>query len=287
MRRGPSLGACLGACLVVTAGCGTKSRSHAAASSVRAVQVRGYSIAAKCTGSNRGKSPTVVLIPGLATPLTTFSFIQTRLSSLTRVCSYDPPGEGASSKPRTTLTLADSAAILHELLLKLGASARGVVLVGHSIGGPVAAKYASQYRAGGEVKALVLLDATPPSIIAKTERLIAPEAGGPAAEFRRGIISLVAGNDPLRLAVSGVPLPSIGNVPLIVVRHGRPIFSAIPKYARRLELLWANGQRQWLRLSTRSELVIARHSGHLIYLDQPSLTLRLIRQAIAEAQSGS
>jgi pimeloyl-ACP methyl ester carboxylesterase len=287
MRRGPLLGACLGACVIVAAGCGTAPRSHVAASSLRAVEVRGYSITAKCTGSNRGKSPTVVLIPGLATPLTTFSFIQTRLSSATRVCSYDPPGEGTSSKPRTTLTLADSAAILQQLLLKLSASAHGVVLVGHSIGGPVAATYASRYRAGGEVKALVLLDATPPSLIPKTEQLISPDARGPAAEFRRGIISLVAGNNPLRLAVSGAPLPSIGNVPLIVVQHGQPIFSAIPKYTRRLELLWANGQRQWLRLSTRSRMVIARDSGHLIYRDQPSLTVRLIRQAIAEAESGS
>jgi pimeloyl-ACP methyl ester carboxylesterase len=249
--------------------------------------VAGYSITTKCTGSNRGKFPTVVLIPGLATPLATFTFIQSRLSGVTRVCSYDPPGEGTSSKPRSTLTLADSAAILHELLLKLGTSARGVVLVGHSIGGPVAAKYASQYRAGGQVKALVLLDATPPSLIANTERLIAPDARGPAAEFRRGIIGLVAGNNPLRLALSGAPLPSIGNIPLIVVQHGRPIFSAIPNYTRRLELLWAGGQRQWLRLSTRSQMVIARHSGHLIYLDQPSLTLRVIRQAIAEAESNS
>jgi pimeloyl-ACP methyl ester carboxylesterase len=159
--------------------------------------------------------------------------------------------------------------------------------VGHSIGGPVAATYASRYRAGGEVKALVLLDATPPSLIPKTEQLISPDARGPAAEFRRGIISLVAGNNPLRLAVSSAPLPSIGNVPLIVVQHGQPIFSAIPKYTRRLELLWANGQRQWLRLSTRSRMVIARDSGHLIYRDQPSLTVRLIRQAIAEAESGS
>jgi hypothetical protein len=30
-------------------------------------------------------------------------------------------------------------------------------------------------------------------------------------------------------------------------------------------------------------MVIARNSGHSIYLDEPSLTLRLIRQAIREA----
>ena len=52
---------------------------------------------------------------------------------------------------------------------------------------------------------------------------------------------------------------------------------------QRLEAIWAAGQRMWLRLSTRSRMVIARSSGHSIYLNQPSLTLRLIRQAISEA----
>jgi hypothetical protein len=66
-----------------------------------------------------------------------------------------------------------------------------------------------------------------------------------------------------------------------VVRHGRPIFDGVGRYAKRLETIWADGQRRWLRLSTRSAMVIARRSGHAIYLDEPSLTLHLIRGAIS------
>ena len=82
---------------------------------------------------------------------------------------------------------------------------------------------------------------------------------------------------------SGEP-PPIGNLPLLVVRHGRPIFAGVTGYARQLEAIWAQGQRAWLGLSPRGRLVLARRSGHPIYLDQPSLTLRLIRRVVSGAR---
>jgi pimeloyl-ACP methyl ester carboxylesterase len=94
---------------------------------------------------------------------------------------------------------------------------------------------------------------------------------------------IASGDNPERLVLSAAPMAPIGNVPVTVVRHGRSIFSAVPKYGRRLEAIWAQGQRLWLRLSPRSRLVVAPHSGHAIYLDQPTLTLQLIRQAISQA----
>ncbi len=237
----------------------------------------------KCTGPARASSPTVVLLAGLTEPLTTFTFVQDRLSAQTRVCSYDRPGEGSSPGPKTTQTLADSARLLHDLLSGLHLAPRGIILVGHSLGGAIAAQYASQYRRSRQVKALVLLDATPVGFASDVQKLIPAGAKGVVGEMRRVNVAIAVGNNPERLVLSAAPLAPIGNVPLIVVRHGRPIFAAVPKYGPRLESIWQAGQHTWARLSTSSRIVVARRSGHAIYLDQPSLTLRLIRQAIAQA----
>jgi pimeloyl-ACP methyl ester carboxylesterase len=237
----------------------------------------------KCTGAGEGKSPTVILLPGLTQPLSTFSVIQHRLSGVTRVCSYDRPGEGSSPKPRSKQTLADSARLLHDLVSALHLAAHGIILVGHSLGGTVAAQYASQYRRGHQVKALVLLDATPVGFARELQKLIPPRAGGFAGEMRSGNRAIASGDNPERLVLTAAPIPPMGNVPLTVVRHGRPIFGAVPKYAHRLENLWAHDQRRWLRLSSRSRMVVAKRSGHSIYLDEPSLTVQLIRQAISTA----
>jgi pimeloyl-ACP methyl ester carboxylesterase len=271
------------------AGCGSASHapSHSAGGSSHVVRVDGYSVTVKCTGATRGVSPTVILLPGLTQPLTTFTFIQHRLSSVTRVCSYDRPGEGSSPKPKRKQTLADSARLLHDLLAALHIGSHGIILAGHSLGGTVAAEYASQYRRSHQVKAVVLLDATPLRFESELQRAIPPGATGFAGEMRRGNRLIVGGDNPEKLVLRAVPMPPIGNVPLTVVRHGRHIFGEVPKYAHRLETIWRAGQRMWLRLSSRSRMVIARSSGHSIYLDQPSLTLRLIRQAISEGSRRS
>lgn len=290
--RAISAGASLlaaGACL---AGCGSAARSGPtvqsttsnAAGALQTVRISGYPVIAKCTGSMHATTPTIVLLPGLTKQLTTFTFIQHRLSSLTRVCSYDRPGQGTGAKPATKQTLADNAAVLHRLLARLDVVRHGVILVGHSVGGLIAAKYASQYRGLHQVRAVVLLDATPPSLVGRTLRLIPPGAQGPAGQYRISTADFRTGDNPERLVLGNTPLPPIGNVPLIVVQHGRPIFAGVTGYGRQLQQIWSEGQRAWLRLSSRSRMVIARKSGHLIYLDQPALTLALIRQALTEAR---
>jgi pimeloyl-ACP methyl ester carboxylesterase len=225
-----------------------------------------------------------MLLAGLTEPLTTFTFIQNRLSRVTRVCSYDRPGEGSSPKPKRTQTLADSARLLHALVSELQLGSHGIILVGHSLGGTIAAGYASQYRKSHQVRAVVLLDATPVGFASAVQKLIPPTATGASGGTRSENRAIASGVNPERLLLKPLSMLPIGNVPLTVVRHGRPIFDYVPQYARRLESLWARGQRMWLRLSSASRMVVARSSGHLIYLDQPSLTLKLIERAIAEAK---
>jgi hypothetical protein len=255
----------------------------AALSATRSVRVDGYSVTAKCTGRATGSTPTIVLLAGEDDPLSRFSRIQSKLSSLTRVCSYDRLGEGTSSRPRTDQTLADSAAVLHKLLARLHVASHGVVLVGHSLGGLIGARYASLYHS--QVKALVLLDASPPSVEAKVKTLIPSGAPGLAGVVRREITGLASGHNAERLVFTDTPLPSIGSIPLTVVQHGVQIYAAVPQYEEALQKIWSDGQQQWLAVSSDSRMVVAKKSGHYIYLNQPSLTLSLIKQALSEGRA--
>jgi pimeloyl-ACP methyl ester carboxylesterase len=268
----------------LAAACG--SASHASSTSPggspETVHVDGYSLTVKCSGATK-RSPTVVLLAGLTQPLSTFTVIQGRLSSVTRVCSYDRPGEGASPRPRNKQTLADSARLLHDLLTSLDVAQHGIILVGHSLGGAVAAEYASRYRRSHEVKAVVLLDATPVGFASELKQLIPAGTTGIAGEVRSVNGAMASGDNPERLVLNAAPMRPIGSIPLTVVRHGQPIVATVPKYAQRLEAIWVQGERAWLHLSSRSRMVVARDSGHAIYLDQPVLTLQLIRAAISNA----
>ena len=75
-----------------------------------------------------------------------------------RVIAFDLPGSGRSGKPRRAYTLEFLAQALDRLLHALGVDR--VHLVGHSLGGAVAARYALDHP--GRVERLVLLGAAVP-----------------------------------------------------------------------------------------------------------------------------
>jgi len=263
--------------LLLLVGLGAYGGAASASSDPGRITVHGQHVAISCTGHSAPGTPTVVLLAGMPDPLTIFGSLQTQLSERYRVCAYDRLGEGASESPARAQTLRDSAQILHGVVRQLGIHGRDdVVLVGHSLGGLVAAEYAHRFR--NDVHALVLLDATPPSVVQGVLNLIPADETGIAAEVRGGMSALVSGNNPERLVYDGQPVGSL-DVPVTVVEHGLPIFSAVPDYGADLQRLWSAGQRQWLASASDGQLVTAQESGHYIYLDQPQLTVDLITQA--------
>jgi pimeloyl-ACP methyl ester carboxylesterase len=155
-----------------------------------------------------------------------------------------------------------------------------VVVVGHSLGGLIAATFAHQYPT--QVAGVVLLDATAPSVSTAIAKLIPATATGAPAAVREevGAFSSAATN-PEKLVSDGSPVGSLGAVPLTVVQHGKPIYAPVPTYGTRLQTIWATGQHQLAALSSTSKSVTARRSGHYIYLDQPALATKLIENATA------
>jgi len=153
-------------------------------------------------------------------------------------------------------------------------------VVGHSLGGLIAAQFAHQYP--GRVAAVVLLDASAPSVGSAIESMIPASATGIPAQVRTEVGSLAsATTNSEGLVYAGQPIGSLGAIPLTVVEHGQQIYRAVPRYGNQLQVIWAKGQQQWAGLSSNSKLVTATSSGHYIYLDQQALSVQLIEHATA------
>ena len=251
-----------------------------AGAGARTVRVDGYRLAVDCTGSG---PRTVILLSGFGDAYPIWAGIQRDLSRTARVCSYDRPGEGHSSAPRGPQTLASEARLLHSLLGVLGIHGR-VVLAGHSLGGDIAAYYAQRYSR--QTAAAVLFDATPIGFLQYTLQVIPSSATGLALALRQEAVSTTTGANSEHFTLTGTDwvIPgSLGGIPLAVAEHGKDIFAGTGRYDARLQQRWARGQRHWAVLSRRSTVVVASHSGHYIYLDQPQLALSLIRGVIRDS----
>ena len=118
----------------------------------RLVDIGRYRLKINCAGSG---SPTVVLDSGLGDLLSEWRPVQLRISSFTRVCSYDRAGYGESDAgpfPRTSLQISRE---LHTLLQNAGEHPP-YILVSHSFGGYNVRIFNGKFP--NEVVGIVLVD---------------------------------------------------------------------------------------------------------------------------------
>ncbi|HEY3686054.1 MAG TPA: alpha/beta fold hydrolase [Streptosporangiaceae bacterium] len=258
---------------------GSKSR-HAPISGTKKIKVDGRSVNVSCSGRPAKGRPVIVLMAGYGDALTKLAGIQKTLSEKDLVCSYDRLGEGASDKPAGPQTYASTGKILTGVIARV-AGGRPVVLAGHSLGGAIAARYAPAHR--DRVTGLVLLDATSPTAVADTTRLIPKSAKGLAGEVRAELAAINSGQNQERLKATDSTVRSAGAIPVEVVKHGKKYLSAVPHYGPVLERIWTKGQHEWLPISTRSHYTVAGRSTHYIYVDQPALTVKTIQHVTTQA----
>ncbi len=119
----------------------------------RLVDVGGHELHLHCSGEG---TPTVILESANIGWSLYWTKVQSDLSSLTRVCSYDRAGLGWSERGPSPRTGRQIAKELHTLLARARISGP-YILVGHSIGGFVTRLYRESYRE--DVVAMVLVDA--------------------------------------------------------------------------------------------------------------------------------
>jgi pimeloyl-ACP methyl ester carboxylesterase len=229
-----------------------------------------------CEGQRHG--PAVILDAGLFRDSTDWRLVQPDVARFTQVCSYDREGLGRSvvdkgAKPETEC--ADEQ--LEDLKNLLAAHVKPpYILVGHSGGGPRVRRYTRKYP--DEVAGLVFVDSAHEEQVWRFQAIDPRSVQGPPA-------------DPERVKCGG-GLPYTGerlvwhtDKPLIVLEHGIPLTFDAPLAAHAAEFNAAvdNMAKDLASRSSRSQLRIAKNSGHDIMLDEPQIVVQAIRDVWQEA----
>jgi pimeloyl-ACP methyl ester carboxylesterase len=227
------------------------------------VDIGGYRLHMHVEGEGR---PTVVLDAGAGGIGLTWELVRPAIAKVTRVIAYDRAGLGwsdPSPKPRTADVLAEE---LHTLLHNAKIEGQ-YILVGHSLGGPVARQFAAKYPY--EVAGLVMVDsaheqqvkyfperlvkmaismmgmmsvmklmsrlglfALKPSLISLDDKgRLSPEL---AAQLRGVMASSEHHTEALIAETQSVsrartqPVSDLGDLPLTVISHGQLDANAVP-----------------------------------------------------------
>ncbi|MEU6711406.1 alpha/beta hydrolase [Nonomuraea sp. NPDC046802] len=247
------------------------------------IDVGGRLVNVSCSGDPEKGKPVIILMHGGGDGLDKMAAIQKTLSQKNRVCSYDRLGAGASDQPDGPQTFTSTGKVLTGVLDRVAGDGP-VVLAGHSLGGLIAARYAPDHQ--DRVKGLVLLDTTSPTMVEDITKAIPESATGPAAEVRTQNLAIFQGQNPEKLVITDGKVRSAGNIPVEVIKHGKPYLAAVPQYGPRLEQAWTAGQRKWLELSGSSKLSTAANSGHYVYVDEPDVAVQAIERVTSQANSG-
>lgn len=124
------------------------------------VEVEAGVLRGACEGVREPDSPAIILVPGLGNPGSQLSAFQDALSDAALVCTYDRPGVGASPPGTASSTFAGAVEDLESLLV--GAEiAPPYILVGQSLGGAIALRYAQTHP--NEVSGFVAMNPVPPA----------------------------------------------------------------------------------------------------------------------------
>ena len=232
----------------------------------------GKTIHIKCMGTG---SPTVILTAGLGGSTADWREVLPEVARITRVCAWDRPGSGLSSKSTGRETVAETTA---DLIAALEASRLEgpFVVAGHSLGA-----YESlllKDRSPEAVVGMVLVD---PSIPDQVDRLkkVAPK---PLLEDKPVL-------DPLAISAKLVVDPKryYGGMPIIVLTSTKlpELPPGSPESARAefaaLNAEMHRGHDELAALSSRGVRRLVPDSGHYIQFDQPSAVISAIKDVVS------
>jgi len=161
----------------------------------RIVQVDGRGVFLHCVGEG---APTVLLEAGASQGSLSWAWVQEYVARVTRVCSYDRPGYGASDPVPGPMDAANTSRALRSALA--AADINGpYIAVGQSLGGPYARMFAFAYKA--DVVGLVLLDATHPSMLTNSAEIGMEHAFDAPSAFAQDVVAVLASTGLMRLAI--------------------------------------------------------------------------------------
>ena len=237
-------------------------------------------------------SPPVVFETGLGAESDEWEPVFQAVGEWTTVCRYDRANRGQSDPAPRPRTVGDLANDLHALLIAADVP-RPVVLIGHSLGGWIARRFAHRYPA--EVAGLVLVDPMHEDQFERTGPLFFPPFEGEPTSMTAMRRFWTAGwRDPAKNN-EGVDFPasqsearairSLGAIPMIVLTAGAYIHDTPPtpggaQQAARLQSEWRAMHGEIAAQSTNGTQVFVETSGHFVQRDQPEAIVEAIRQML-------
>lgn len=231
------------------------------------------------------EGPTIVLAAGAGQDSRTWRHLVPRVGALGSVVTFDRPGLGrspASDRDRTPTAIARE---LHEVVMSLGISGP-IVLVGHSMGGVHALRYAELFP--DSVRGVVLLDTPPPEFEHERMGLLTPdereERRTALAAGRARAPSVVGRERDGATAESWTFAGLRRDVRIVAVIADRQDFGQLGSQ-RAHRHLWGRLSEAWLGLSDRAELLVAPQSGHMIHHDRPDFVLDVIQRVVGCARA--
>ena len=230
----------------------------------------------KCVGHG---DVSVLLISGYMTPMANWEDVQAKIGSLARVCAYDRLGIGRSRPlpPRQTF---ESFAVDADRLIDALHLQRPVVVVGHSLGGPIAMTWVTSHPQ--DTAGVVLVDA-PDAGFNQWQSEVMTEAD--KAKF--GDPLAPASGDPEHFDATTAygqltRLPTLGDRPMMVLTHDpthpEGVESGMSGVAPGEETreAWLQAQARWAEFSDISELVTVDGTGHFIQTQDPDAVVAAI-----------
>lgn len=250
-----------------------------AATTERTVSFGDYRIRLNDSGEGQ---PAVIVEAALGSGYDAYDTLQTGISKLTRVLSYDRPGMGSSErspKPRTLPVYVEEL----RALLEAEDIRPPYILVGHSMGGLIMRYFTDKYP--GEVAGLVLIDCTPEGWIdyfrsnhtdeeiASFHRVIDPDqydgVTGEEWEQLENNLALIRG---VRIS-PGIPTRAITSI-LFTDFHREMGYH--PEDMK----VWARMQAEVMDGVLDARQVVTEKSPHSIQQTEPELIIDSVRELI-------
>ena len=247
----------------------------------RIVNFDEYQIHIKETG--KGK-PTVIIEAGLGSGYDAYDTLQTTISPLTKVVSYDRPGLGESSKSPNPRTLPNYTNELRLLLQKEDIDPP-YILVGHSLGGLIMRYYAHKYP--DDVVGLVFIDSPhegwieyirtthSKEEIEKFNNVIDPKLNQSTGvtkdewqEFQNNCELIKGVQLPKHIPIRIITAIQFGNDQIALGYHPEDM------------QIWAQMQANYMSNSINAKQIITDKSGHSVQLSEPELIIDAIKELV-------